>query len=107
WYFVRVPSLAPEVSHQSNSVEVQKYLLKEGAKVKAGTPIVVLENYWATMQLRAQGSGIIKKLLFDPGTTVKIGDPVAIIQADGDAIPYGKTYSSLEIVKRNHTKPKS
>jgi 2-oxoglutarate dehydrogenase E2 component (dihydrolipoamide succinyltransferase) len=105
WYFVKVPPLPPEISHQSNSVEVQKYLIKEGARVEEGTPLILLENYWATVQLRVPGQGIVKKLLFDPGTTVRIGDPIAIISADGEAVPQDKTGPSLEIVRNKRTKP--
>lgn len=106
WYFIKIPSLPPDVSHQSNLVEVRKYLLKEGDKVQRGTPIVTIENYWALMQLRANGSGIVQKILFDSGTTVKIGDPIAIIGADGEAIPRSKNDSLLEIVKNKRNKPR-
>jgi pyruvate/2-oxoglutarate dehydrogenase complex dihydrolipoamide acyltransferase (E2) component len=106
WYFIKILPLPPDVAHQSNLVDVRKYLLKEGDKVQHGTPIVAIENYWALMELRANGTGIVKKILFDSGTTVKIGDPVAIIGADGEAIPHSKNDSFLEIVKNKRNKPR-
>jgi pyruvate/2-oxoglutarate dehydrogenase complex dihydrolipoamide acyltransferase (E2) component len=97
--FVRVPGLPSEVSHQSKSVEIRDYLLKERDTVSRGTPLVTIENYWAVMRLKVSGSGIVRKILFDSGTTVRIGDPVVIIGADGEAIPHDNDHSLPEVVK--------
>ncbi|HEX3438137.1 MAG TPA: biotin/lipoyl-containing protein [Pseudacidobacterium sp.] len=104
WYFFKVPSLPSEVTHQSNQVEVKKYLAEEGDPLKKGTPIILIENYWAVMVLQAAGNGVLGKTFFKSGTSVKIGDPVAIIHADGDDIPYNREYQILEIVKRKREK---
>jgi hypothetical protein len=39
--------------------------------VVVGTPIVVIENHWAVMTLKANGKGILKKTSFERGTSVK------------------------------------
>jgi pyruvate/2-oxoglutarate dehydrogenase complex dihydrolipoamide acyltransferase (E2) component len=98
WYFLPVPQIPPEVAHQSNQVELLKYLTKEGSKVERGTPIALVENWWAVFQVRANGQGIVKKTFFDPGTSIVVGDPIAIIGADGEDIPYGQSYAVLEVV---------
>ena len=105
WYFLPVPQIPPEVAHQSNQVELVKYLAKEGSKVERGTPIALVENWWAIFQLMANGQGILKKTFFDPGTSVSVGDPIAIIGADGEDIPYGQSYAVLEVVKMKREKP--
>jgi pyruvate dehydrogenase E2 component (dihydrolipoamide acetyltransferase) len=107
WYFFTIPKLPPDVSHQSNQVEVQEYLCAEGGFVESGTPVVIIENYWAVMSLKANGKGILRKTLFPPHTLVKIGDPVAIIGADGEEIPDSNANSLLEIVKRKRDKPQN
>jgi len=84
---------------QSNVVEVRKYLLSEGDPVERDSPIVLLENYWAEMRLKTNGKGFLRKTFFRPGTSVHIDDPIAIIEADGEDIPYGKDYSLLEITR--------
>jgi hypothetical protein len=89
WYFFSIPDLPPEVSHQSNLVEIRKYLAAEGSRVEVGSTIALIENYWAVMTLKANGKGILTKTFFKPGTSVKIGDPIAIISADGEGLPYG------------------
>ena len=86
-------------------VEIRKYLASEGSSVDVGTAIAVVENYWAVMTLKANGKGILKKTFFERGTSVKIGDPLAIIGADGEDIPYGKEFASLEIMERKRQKP--
>ena len=105
WYFLKVPQLPKEIAHQSNAVEVSKYLRSEGDPVEAGTPIALLENYWAEMRPKANGNGFLQKTLFSPGTSVKIGDPIAIIGADGENLPYERPHSVLEVVKLKRKKP--
>jgi len=79
--------------------------LKEGDTVEPDTPIALIENYWALMRLKANDTGILRKTFFTPGTHVKIGDPIAIIGADGENIPYGKFYSVLEVIEVKRKKP--
>ena len=73
--------------------------------VDVGTPIAVIQNYCAVMTLKANGNGILKKTFFETGTSVKIGDPIAIIGSDGENIPYGKEPASIEITERKREKP--
>ena len=105
WYFVSIPDLPPEVSHQSNLVEIRRYLAAEGSRVEVGSTIALIENYWAVMTLKANGKGILTKTFFKPGTSVKIGDPIAIISANGEALPYGTDHAILEVGERKRNKP--
>ena len=105
WYYFVVPELPPEVAHQSNMVDVRKYLAAEGSPVNVGSPVAIVENYWAVMMLKANGKGILKKTFFDRGTSVKVGDPIAIIGADGECIPYGQAYAVLEVIEHKRPKP--
>jgi pyruvate dehydrogenase E2 component (dihydrolipoamide acetyltransferase) len=105
WYFFTVPKLPPEVSDRSNLVELREYLLKEGDPVSLGTPVAMVENRWAQIRLKANGDGILRKTIFNPGTQVRINDPIAVIGADGDNIPYQKDYSTPEIAKVKSKKP--
>src|SRR5579862_9724535 len=105
WYYFSIPKLPPEVAHQSNLVEIRNYLASEGSAVDVGSPIAVVENYGAVMTLKANGRGIVKKTFFDQGTSVKIGDPIAIIGADGENIPYGRELAVLEVTEHKRAKP--
>jgi pyruvate/2-oxoglutarate dehydrogenase complex dihydrolipoamide acyltransferase (E2) component len=105
WYFFPVPELPREVAHQSGNVDLKRYLVAEGDSVDAGTPIAVIENYWAKMLLKANGKGIVMKTILKPGVTAKVGDPIATIGADGEDIPYRKPYAILEVIELKRRKP--
>lgn len=105
WYFFRVPKLPPEVAHQSATVGIQKYLIPEGHRVSIGTPIALIENYWAIMQLHANGNGVLKRTFFEEGTSVKYDDPIAIITCDGEDIPPRDSQATLEVIRMKRTKP--
>ena len=107
WYYFTVPKLPHEVGHQSNLVEIRKYLAAEGSPVEDGSPVASVENYWAVMTLKANGKGVLRKTFFEPGTSVKIGDPIAIIGADGENIPYGKELALVEVIERKRQKDHS
>jgi pyruvate/2-oxoglutarate dehydrogenase complex dihydrolipoamide acyltransferase (E2) component len=106
WYYFSVPQLPPEVAHQSNCVEIMRYVAVEGSVLDAGSPVAIVENYWAVMTLKANSKGILKKTFFDPGTSVKIGDPIAIVGADGESLPYGRESVLVEVTKRKRSKPR-
>jgi pyruvate/2-oxoglutarate dehydrogenase complex dihydrolipoamide acyltransferase (E2) component len=105
WHYFPVPKLPAEVAHQSNLVEIRNYLASEGSVVDVGSPIAVVENYWAVMMLKANGKGTLRKTFFGPGTSVKIGDPIAIIGADGECLPYGREHAVLEVIEYKRPKP--
>jgi pyruvate dehydrogenase E2 component (dihydrolipoamide acetyltransferase) len=105
WYYFTVPQLPPDVSHQSHLVEIKKYLAAEGSPIDAGTPIALVENYWAVIMLKANGQGILKRTFFEPGVSVKIGDPIAIIGGDGENLPYGKEHAVPEVIEHKRERP--
>jgi pyruvate/2-oxoglutarate dehydrogenase complex dihydrolipoamide acyltransferase (E2) component len=107
WYWFVVPQLPPEVAHQSNLVDIKRYVAVEGSFIDVGSPIAIVENYWAVLILKANGKGILKRTFFEPGTSVKIGDPIAVIGADGESIPYGREQALVEVSEHKRQKPRS
>lgn len=105
WYFFRVPKLPHEVAHQSGTVDIQKYLISEGQRVGIGTPIALVENYWAVMQINANGNGILKRTFFDAGSSVQYDDPIAIIICDGEDVPPRDSQATLKVIRMKRTKP--
>ena len=53
--------------------------VKEGAYVKAGDPVVILEAMKMENVLPSPESGIVKAIMVNPGDKVKTGDVIAII----------------------------
>ena len=105
WYFFKVPELPSKIAHQSNQVQIRKYLVREGAPVEIGTPVALVENWWAGMVLKANGKGLLTKRIFEPGTQVKVGDPIAVIGANGENIPYERDYVLLEVTQHKRRQP--
>jgi pyruvate/2-oxoglutarate dehydrogenase complex dihydrolipoamide acyltransferase (E2) component len=105
YYYVDVPELPAAVQHQSGTVEVAKYLVKEGDQVSAGTPLMQAANWWAILEFGAVGAGVVSKTFFTCGTHVKIHDPFAIILCDPEDRPRTGESSSVRIVEHVRRKP--
>jgi len=89
YYFLTIPKLPREVAHQSHLVTLVRYLVADGETIRPGTEIAVVENWWATMRIEATTGGLVSKTFFEPGTAIKVGDPIAIVLVDGEALPSG------------------
>ena len=63
------------------------WLVKEGAQVKAGQPIIEIETDKATNEVEAPTSGIIGKILHKEGDDVPCNGVLAVILAEGEGLP--------------------
>ena len=105
YYFVKVPELPREVSHQMGTVEILENSTEEEQEVKAGQNIAIVENWWARMALKAVGPGYVSKTFFLPGAHVQIGDPFAIIICDPENAPKDNVTCVLEVIEHMREKP--
>lgn len=99
YYYVRVPRLDPDVSHQSNEVEIVEYLAHDGDTISAGMPLALVENYWAVFQIEAMTPGYLSKTFFSPGTHVDIGAPIAIVLVEGEDVRENQPLSAISVVR--------
>jgi pyruvate/2-oxoglutarate dehydrogenase complex dihydrolipoamide acyltransferase (E2) component len=106
-YFLPIPDLDPAVSDQSGQVELIEWLRKEGDTIHAGTPIARVRTWWAVLEVQAAADGRVGRLIFEANTHVKVGDPIAVIYADGESLPYGRPPSSVRTVEILRPKPAS
>lgn len=104
YYFVPIPPLPWEVAHQDGLVEIVEYAVRRGEWVDAGTPVATVENGWTVMQIRATGRGVVSKTLFDRGTSVRTGDPIAIVICDGEEVPYGRPNAAPSNLRTKRSK---
>ncbi|MDQ6596662.1 2-oxoglutarate dehydrogenase complex dihydrolipoyllysine-residue succinyltransferase [Bacillus salipaludis] len=82
---IKVPELAESISEGT----ISQWLINLGDKVNKGDSLVELETDKVNIELNAENSGIVTKVLKEPGDTVEVGDVIAIIEeniAEG-AIP--------------------
>jgi pyruvate dehydrogenase E1 component beta subunit len=78
---LKMPALSPTMEEGT----LAKWLVKEGDDVKSGDILAEIETDKATMEFEAVDEGKITKILVPEGTDgVKVGQPIALLAADGE-----------------------
>jgi pyruvate dehydrogenase E1 component beta subunit len=81
---VLMPALSPTMEEGT----LTKWLVSEGATVKAGDVIAEIETDKATMEVEAVDEGKLTKILVPAGTeNVKVNTPIALIQGEDETDP--------------------
>ncbi len=76
---IKVPELAESITEGT----ISQWLINVGDKVEKGGSVVELETDKVNVEIIAEDSGIVSKLLGEPGDTVEIGDVIAILDENG------------------------
>ena len=80
---LKMPALSPTMEEGT----LAKWLVKEGDDVKSGDILAEIETDKATMEFEAVDEGKIAKILVPEGTDgVKVGQPIALLAADGEQV---------------------
>ena len=80
---LKMPALSPTMEEGT----LAKWLVKEGDDVRSGDILAEIETDKATMEFEAVDEGKIAKILVPEGTDgVKVGQAIAILAADGEAV---------------------
>src|SRR4051794_5983649 len=80
---LKMPALSPTMEEGT----LAKWLVKEGDDVKSGDILAEIETDKATMEFEAVDEGKIAKILVPEGTDgVKVGQPIALLTADGEQV---------------------
>ena len=80
---LKMPALSPTMEEGT----LAKWLVKEGDEVKSGDILAEIETDKATMEFEAVDEGKVAKILVPEGTEgVKVGQPIAILAADGETV---------------------
>lgn len=82
------PIVIPSVGATGGDIVIQEWLVAVGDSVEQGQTLLIAETDKANIELESFRSGVIRKLLFEDGDTVGIGEPVAMI-ADTSDEPLG------------------
>ncbi|MEY2726106.1 MAG: Dihydrolipoyllysine-residue acetyltransferase component of pyruvate dehydrogenase complex [Planctomycetota bacterium] len=75
----------PEVSEGVTSVDVAEVRVKSGDVIQAGSIVCDVETDKAVAEIVCPHAGRVAKVLIQPGQTIKIGDPVLVIEAEAPA----------------------
>ena len=76
---IKVPSVGESVSE----VTIEQWLKQEGEAIERDKTLAVLESEKATVELPAEASGTVKKLLKKAGESAQVGEVIAIIDTEG------------------------
>ncbi len=77
---LKMPALSPTMEEGT----LAKWLVKEGDEVRSGDILAEIETDKATMEFEAVDEGTISKILVPEGTDgVKVGQPIAVLEAEG------------------------
>ncbi|HWV37718.1 MAG TPA: 2-oxo acid dehydrogenase subunit E2 [Vulgatibacter sp.] len=74
----------PKLSDTMTEGTIQKWLVKEGQKVRAGDPVAEVETDKATLEMEAYESGTILKILTPDGGSAAVGAVIAVIGKPGE-----------------------
>ena len=74
----------PAVVADATEAALQDWLVSVGDTIATGQPIAEVETEKATVELQAEAGGTVGRLLVEPGTSVEVGDPIAVLVEAGE-----------------------
>lgn len=80
-YTLRMPEVAANATHAT----LVCWNKQVGDHLEAGASIADVETDKAILELPVDQGGVIGRLLVEPGTEVPVGDPIAILYAEGES----------------------
>ena len=86
----------PEVLANATEAVIQSWLVTEGQEIKVGDALAEVETEKAVVELAAEVAGVLARLIAEPGATIAVGDPIAIVLAPGESLDDGDTGADLD-----------
>ena len=79
--------IMPALGVAQQTGKLLKWLKTDGQTVTKGEPLMEIETDKATVEIDAAASGILTQVSAKPGDEVPVGQTIALILAEGDALP--------------------
>jgi pyruvate dehydrogenase E2 component (dihydrolipoamide acetyltransferase) len=76
----------PQMGYDMTEGSINRWLVEEGAAVERGDVIASIATEKADIDIEAYASGVLKKILVQPGAKVPVGQPIAIIGEPDEAV---------------------
>src|SRR4051794_17479626 len=76
----------PEISANTVEAVLSEWPLAENASFAAGDPIATVETEKAVVDVPAEAAGVLLRTLVEPGKTVAVGTPMAVLAEPGEAV---------------------
>ncbi|HVB13717.1 MAG TPA: dihydrolipoamide acetyltransferase family protein [Candidatus Dormibacteraeota bacterium] len=77
----------PQMGYDMTEGSINRWLVAEGAHVERGDVIASIATEKADIDIEAYASGVLRKILVQPGAKVPVGQPIAIIADPAEAVP--------------------
>lgn len=77
----------PAIAAGTTEVIFINWIIAEGSKFSTTDEYAVIETEKATVELEAEIDGVLLRQLVAPGTSVKVGAPIAVIAAADEEVP--------------------
>ncbi len=74
----------PEVLANAGEAIIQTWLVTEGQEIAVGDPLAEIETEKAVVEYVSEVDGIVGRLLAEPGATIAVGGPIAVVLAPGE-----------------------
>ena len=77
----------PRLDPGMQSGKIVEWLKKEGDRVEKDVSIVRIEGEKTTFEVNSPGVGVVRKLLFEPGMDVQVGQTIALVGEANEPLP--------------------
>jgi len=74
----------PTLGADMSAGRLTRWLVQPGDEVRRGDVVAVVETDKADVEVEVFASGVVERLLVEPGATVPVGTPLALIQSAGE-----------------------
>lgn len=74
----------PEVLANTGEAIIQTWLVSVGQEISIGDPIAEIETEKAVVEYAAEVEGVLAQLIAEPGTTIAVGEPIAVVTGPGE-----------------------
>jgi pyruvate/2-oxoglutarate dehydrogenase complex dihydrolipoamide acyltransferase (E2) component len=78
-----VQVLLPKADPSMTEGKVMEWSKKEGERVEVGDTLVMIETEKVEYPVEATVAGVLKRVLAQPGESVAVAQPIAVIETEG------------------------
>ena len=76
----------PQMGYDMQEGTVVRWLKAEGSNVEIGEPVAEIETDKAVVEFESYADGVLQKILVNEGTTVPVGEVIAIVGEDSEVV---------------------
>src|SRR2546423_2527441 len=97
----------PKLSDTMEEGKILRWLKKPGDQVNVGDVLAEVETDKADMELEAESSGVLSKILVDEGGSAAVGEKIALLGDGGAAAAEGKPEARQAKPEARQAKPEA